>query len=174
MHIFTVIALWKFKIGVCQGVSGGTKTLFWAILAYFLRFFCLFLKFSILESCYIWFTISLEYHSAYVYSWCPKYFQNQGLSGGIRGYVNSILSYFCLFSEIFWLFLQWFTLESCFIWFTIRLEYPCSYFYSGCPGKVQNRVGQGVHKPFIAIFACFLRFSVFFFHFSQWNLVIFG
>ena len=34
----TVIALEKFKIRVCQGVSGGTKTLFWAIFAYFLRF----------------------------------------------------------------------------------------------------------------------------------------
>ena len=28
MHVCTVIALEKFKIRVCQGVSGGTKTLF--------------------------------------------------------------------------------------------------------------------------------------------------
>ena len=134
-YSYCTVKIWNW--GLPGGIRG-TKTLFWAILAYFLRFFCLFLKFSILESCYIWFTISLECHSAYVYSWCPKYFQNQGLSGGIRGYVNSILSYFCLFSENFWLFLQWFALESCFIWFKISLEYPCSYFYSGCPGKIQN------------------------------------
>ena len=113
-----------------QGLSGGTKTPFLAIFAYFLRFFCLFLQFSTLESCFIWFTISLEYSSAYVYSNCPGKIQSQGLSGGIRGYKNTILSHFCLFFEFFCLFLQFSTLESCYIWFTISLEYSSAVSYT--------------------------------------------
>ena len=95
------------------------------ILSHFCLFFeilCLFPQFFTLESCYIWIVTSLEYPSAYVYSCCPGKFQNRGLSGGIRGYVNPILSHFCLFSEILCLFFQFFTLESCYIWFEISLE----------------------------------------------------
>ena len=165
MHIFTVFALGKFKIGVCQGVLKPYFEPFLPIFRDFLSFssvlyvrimlylvhnqfrvsqficslllpwensklgsvrgyvnpilshcclfsaiFCLFLQFSTLESCYIWFTISLEYPSAYVQSCCLGKIQNQGLSGGIRGYKNTILSHFCLFFEIFCLFLQFSTL----------------------------------------------------------------
>ena len=81
--------------------------------------FCLFLQFSTLELCYIWFKISLVYPSAYVQSCFPGKIQNQGLSGGIRGCINPILSHFSLFSVIFCLFLQFSTLELCYIWFRI-------------------------------------------------------
>ena len=50
------------KVGF-RGLSGGKIALFWAILSHicpFFEIFCLFLQFSILESCYIWFTISLS------------------------------------------------------------------------------------------------------------------
>ena len=124
-----------------HGLSGGIRGYKNPILSHFCLFFeifCLFLQFSTFESCYIWFTVSSKYLPAYVYSCCPGKIQNQGLSGGIRGCVNPIFSPFCLFSEIFCLFLQLFTLESCYIWFTISLAYPSSYFYSGCLGKFQN------------------------------------
>ena len=112
------------------------------ILSHFCLFFeilCLFPQFFTLESCYIWIVTSLEYPIAYVYSCCPGKFQNRGLSGGIRGYVNPILSHFCLFSEILCLFLQFFTLESCYIWILSSFEYPSAYAYSCCPGKIQNQ-----------------------------------
>ena len=120
----------KFKFVVSQGVR---KSYFEPFLPIFWDF-CLFLQFSSMQSCYIWFTVSLEYPSAYVYSCFRKNIQNQGLSGGIRGYKNTILSQFCLFFEIFCLFLQFSTLESCYIWFTISLEYSSAYVYSCCPG----------------------------------------
>ena len=104
----------------------------------FSEIFCLFLQFSTLESCYIWFTICLEYLSAYVYCCCPGKIQNQGLSGGFRGYVNPILSHSCLFSVTFCLFLQFSTLESCYIWFTISLGYLNAYLYCFCFRKIQN------------------------------------
>ena len=170
----TVVALEKFKIRVCQGVSGGTKTPFLPIF----EIFCLFLQFPTLESCYIWFTISLEYSSAYVYSCCPGKIQNQGLSGGIRGYKNTIFSHFCLFFEIFCLFLQFPTLESCYIWFTISLEYSSTYVYSCCPGKIQNQGLSGgisgYKNTIFSHFAYFLRFFVFLFSFLHLNHVIFG
>jgi len=54
-------------------------------------------------------------------------------------------------------------LESCYIWFTISLEYPSAYVYSGCPAKFKIEVGQGVRKPysvpFLPIFLDFLSFS---------------
>ena len=124
-----------------QGLSWGFRGYVNPILSHFCLFseiFCLFLQFSMLESCYIWFTISLDYPSTHVYSCSPGKIQNQGLSGGIRGCENPILSHFCLFSEILCLFLQFSTLESCYIWFTISLEYPSAYVYSGCPRKIQN------------------------------------
>ena len=141
----------------------------------FFEILCLFLQFSTLESCYIWFTISLEYSSAYVYSCCPGKIQNQGLSGGIRGYKNPILSLFRLFFEIFCLFLQFSTFESCYIWFTVSLKYLPAYVYSCCPDKIQNQgLSGGTNALFWAIFAYFLRFVAFFFSFLHWNHVIFG
>ena len=65
--MFTVVAPGKFKFGSIRGYINPI----WAIFAYFLRFFGLFLQFSSLQSCYIWFTVSLEYPSAYVSSCCP-------------------------------------------------------------------------------------------------------
>ena len=140
MHIFTVFALGKFKIGVCQGVC---KPYFELFLPIFWDF-CLFLQFSTLESCYIWFTISLEYPSAYVHSFCPGKILIQGLSGGFRGSINPILSHFCLFSAIFCLFLQFSTLESCCIWFRISLGYPSAYVHSCCPWKILIQGLSGV------------------------------
>ena len=144
MQMFTVVALGKFKILVHQGVHKPFLSQF----CLFSEILCLFLRFSTLETCYIWLVTSLEYSSAYVYRCCPGKIQNQGLSGGIRGYKNLILSHFCLFSEILCLFLQFSILESCYIWFTISLEYPSAYLYSGCPGKFKIGVGQGVCKPY--------------------------
>ena len=105
-----------------------------------------------MESCYIWFVISLEYPSAYVYSCCSGKIQNWGLS---RGYINPILSHFCLFFEILLSSFTFFTLESCYIWLTFILEYPSAYVYSCCPGKIQNWFHQGVHKPFFSHFCLF-------------------
>ena len=130
-------------------VSGGALTLFWAIFAHFLVFFCLFLPFSTLELFYNLFITSLVYLSAYINSCCPGKIQNRGLSGGIRGYVNLILSYFCLFSEIFYLFLQFSTLELCFIWLLTSLKYPSAYVYSCCPGKIQNRGLSGGIRGYV-------------------------
>ena len=62
-----------------------------------------------------------------------------GLSGGIRGYKNPILSHFCLFFEIFCLFLPFTTLKSCYIWFANSLEYPSAFVFSCFPGKSQNQ-----------------------------------
>ena len=136
MHFFTVVAL-----GKNQGLSGGFRGYVNPILSQFCLFsviFCLFLQFSTLESCFIWFTISLRYPNAYLYCFCPRKIQNCGLSGGIRGYLNPFLSHFCLFSKIFCLFLQFYTFESCYIWFSISLEYPNAYLYCFCPRKIQN------------------------------------
>ena len=126
--------------------------LFWPIMSHFClfsEFFCLFLQFFVLESCYILFIISLKYTSAYVYSCCPVKIQNQGLSGGIRGYVNLISSHFCLFYEIFCLFLQFSTLELCYIWLLTSLKYPSAYVYSCCPGKIQNRGLSGGIRGYV-------------------------
>ena len=98
-----VVALEKIKIMVCQGVSGGTKTLFLAIFAYFLDF-CLFLHFSTLKSWYVWFTLSLEYASACVYSYCPGNVQYQGLSGGVSGVQKPLFEPFLPISWDFCLF----------------------------------------------------------------------
>ena len=67
------------------------------IFVYFFEIFSLLLQFSTLESCYIWFRISLEYPSAYVYSCYLGKIPNQGLSGDIMFYENPILSQFCHF-----------------------------------------------------------------------------
>ena len=80
----------KIKIRVHLGVHKPFLSQFF----YFLRFFLSFLQFFILESFYIWFVPSLEYHTAYVNSCCPGKIQNQGLSGGFRGYINPIFYLF--------------------------------------------------------------------------------
>ena len=147
------------------------------ILSHFCLFseiLCLFLQFSALESCYIWLVTSLEYPSAYFYSFCPRKIQNRGLSGGIRGYVNLILSHFCLFLEILCLFLKFSTLKSCYIWFAPSLEYRSAYVYSFCPGKIQNSGPSGVYKSFLSQFCILFWDFCLFFSFSHWNLVIFG
>ena len=81
MHMSTAVAMGKFKIGVCQGVP---KPYFEPFLIS--EILCLFLHFSILESCYTWLVSSLEYPSAYVYSCCPgknsKSESVRGVSGG--------------------------------------------------------------------------------------------
>ena len=43
--VLPVVALDKFKIRICQGVPGGTKTPFLAVFAYFFRFFAFFFSF---------------------------------------------------------------------------------------------------------------------------------
>ena len=98
----------------------------------------------------------------------------QGVSGG---YKNTILSHFCLFFGIFCLFLQFSTLESCYIWFTLvqsNIVHMCTvvalekfkiWICQGVPG--------GTKTPFLAIFAYFLRIFGFFFSFLHWNHVIF-
>ena len=100
MHMCTVIALEKFKIRVCQGVSWGKNTILCHFCLFF-EIFCLFLQFSTLESCYIWFTISLEYSSAYVFSCWPGKIQNQGQSGGIWGVEKPYFEPFLPIFEIF-------------------------------------------------------------------------
>ena len=94
------------------------------------------LQFSTSESCYILFTFSLGYLNVYLYCFCPRKIQNWGLSGGIRGYLNPILSHFCLFSDFFCLLLQFSTLELCYIWLVTSLPYIRIYVYCGCPGKI--------------------------------------
>ena len=132
MHIFTVVALGKFKIRVHQGP-------FLSQFCLFSEIFCLFLQFFTLESCYIWFTLSLEYPSAYVYSFALVKFKTWV-------YLRVCSSYFepfCVFSETLCLFLLFSTLESCYIWLVTSLEYPSAYVYSGFPGKIQNQCRSG-------------------------------
>ena len=66
LKFHNVIALEKFKIRVCQGVSGGTKTPFRAIFAYFLRF----LSFS--SVFYIGITLYLVYNCLLYTSPSPR------------------------------------------------------------------------------------------------------
>ena len=135
-----------------QGLSGGIRGYKNPILSNFCLFsviFCLFLQFSPFESCYIRFTISLRYPYAYLYCFYPRKIQNWGLSGGIRGYFNPILRHFCLFSDFFCLLLQFSTLESCYILFTISLEYPSAFVHSCSPGKIQNQGLSGGIRGYV-------------------------
>ena len=101
LHMCTVVAPGKIQNqGLLWGIRGYKNTIF-SHFCLFFEIFCLSFQFPTLESCYIWFTISLGYSSAYVYSCCPGKIQSQGLSGGIRGYKNTILSQFCLFLRFF-------------------------------------------------------------------------
>ena len=84
----------------------------------FLEIFCLFLQFFTLESCYIWFTLSLEYPSAYVYSFALVKFK----TWVYLGVCKPCFEPFCVFSETLCLFLLFSTLESCYIWFVTSLS----------------------------------------------------
>ena len=79
MQMFTVVALGKFKILVHQGVHKPFLSQF----CLFSEILCLFLRFSTLETCYIWLVTSLEYPSAYVYSVCLGKFKI-GVGQGVR------------------------------------------------------------------------------------------
>ena len=83
-------------------------------------------------------------------------------SWSVRGYVNPILSHFCLFSEILCLFLQFSALESCYIWHVIFVH----MFTVGALGKFKIWVHQGgtetLFEPVLPIFLDFLSFSSFF------------
>ena len=53
------------------------------------------------------------------------------------------------YSEPFLPILKFSTLELCYIWLVPSLEYLCAYFYSWCPGKIQNLGPSGGHiNPF--------------------------
>ena len=164
-----------------QGLSGGImgyKNHILSNICMYFENFCLFLQFSTLESCYIWFTIRWEYFSAFVYSNCPGKFKIRVCQGVSRGTKTPFWAIFAYFFEIFCLFLQFSTLESCYIWFTISLEYSSAYVYSCCPGKIQNHGLSGFIKGYkntiLSHFCLFLRFFVFFFSFLHCNHVIFG
>ena len=153
--------------------SGSVRGYVNPIFSHFCLFFqilCLFLKFSTFESCYIQFVPSLEYPSADDYCCCP---------GKVKIWVHlgvhkPFLSQFFLFSEIFLSFLQFFILESCYIWFKLSLQYPSEYVYIFALVKFKIWVYLGVCKPCFEPFCLFLRLCVFFFCFPHWNRVIFG
>ena len=91
--MITVVALGKSKFGSIWGYINP----FWASFFYFLRFFLSFLQFFILESCYIWFKLSLQYPSEYVYSFALVKFK-------IWVYLvvcKPCFEPYCPFSEIF-------------------------------------------------------------------------
>ena len=96
-----------------------------------------------MELCYIWLVPSLEYLCAYVYSWCPGKFKIWFHQGAQKPF----LSQFFLFSKIFCLFLQFFTLEYCYIWFTLCLEYPKCICLQFCLVKFKILTYLGVCKP---------------------------
>ena len=101
--MITVVALGKSKFGSIWGYINP----FWASFFYFLRFFLSFLQFFILESCYIWFKLSLQYPIEYVYSFALVKFK-------IWVYLvvcKPCFEPYCPFSEIFFYFFN-FSLES--------------------------------------------------------------
>ena len=101
--MITVVALGKSKFGSIRGYINP----FWASFFYFLRFFLSFLQFFILESCYIWFKLSLQYPSEYVYIFALVKFK-------IWVYLvvcKPCFEPYCPFSEIFFYFFN-FSLES--------------------------------------------------------------
>ena len=106
MDIFTVGALGKFKICVHQGAHKPFLSQF----CLFSEIFCLFLQFFTLESCYIWFTLSLEYLSAYVYSFALVKFKILTYLGVCK----SCFEPYCPLSEFFSIS-SIFTLESCWV-----------------------------------------------------------
>ena len=84
-------------------------------------------------------------------------------SGSVRGFQRVHKPYFEPFSVIFCLFLQFSTLESCYIWFSISLEYPNASLYCFCPRKIQNWGLSGGH------FGLLSMIFVNFFNFLHWN-----
>ena len=80
-----------------------------------------------------------------------------------QGAHKPFLSQICLFSEIFLSFFQFFTLESCYIWFTLSFVYSSAYVYSFALGKFKIWVHQGgtetLFEPVLPIFLDFLSFS---------------
>ena len=101
--MITVVALGKSKFGSIRGYINP----FWASFFYFLRFFLSFLQFFILESCYIWFKLSLEYPSEYVYSFALVKFK----IWVYLGVCKPCFEPYCPFSEIFFYFFN-FSLKS--------------------------------------------------------------
>ena len=98
--------------------------------------------------------------------WWSSFEQNLLLLGKFKirvhqGVYKPFLSQFCLFSEIFCLLLQFFTLESCYIWFTLSLEYPSAYVYSFALVKFKTWVYLGYVNPVLSHIALFLRFFLF-------------
>ena len=89
-----------------------------------------------------------------------------------QGAYKPFLSQFCLFFEIFVFFL-FFTLESCYIWFTLSLEYSSAYIYSFA--LVNSKFGSiwGYVNPVLSHIALFLRFFFYFFKFLLWNHVLY-
>ena len=101
--MITVVALGKSKFGSIWGYINP----FWASFFYFLRFFLSFLQFFILESCYIWFKLSLQYPSEYVYSFALVKFK----IWVYLGVCKPCFEPYCPFSEIFFYFFN-FSLKS--------------------------------------------------------------
>ena len=88
-----------------------------------------------------------------------------------QGVHKPFLSHFCLFTEIACLFLQFFTLESCYIWFSLSLEYPSAYVYSFALVKFKILVYLGVCKPCFEPYCPFSQIFFYFFNFLLWNHV---
>ena len=143
--MITVVALGKSKFGSIWGYINP----FWASFFSFLRFFLSFLQFFILESCYIWFKLSLQYPSEYVYSFALVKFK-------IWVYLvvcKPCFEPYCPFSEIFFYFFN-FSLKS----FWVR-NAVCFRISTRAVGPYSLRL---------------VRFFVFFLSFPYWSLVIFG
>ena len=117
-----------------------------------------------MESCYTWLTFISEYLSAYFTVVVLGKFKIRVHQGVHKPF----LSHFCLFTEIVCLFLQFFTLESCFL-FSLSLEYPSAYIYSFALVKFKILVYLGVCKPCFEQYCPFYFF--YFFNFLLWNHV---
>ena len=159
----TVVALEKFKIRVCQGVSGGTKTLFWAFFACFLRFFVFFFSFLYWNQ----FIFGLQLVYSILVHICTvvalekfKIMVCQGVSVGTK----------TPFWAFFACFLRFFVFSFSFLHLNhviFGLQLVQSIFLHMCTvvalGKFKTRVCQGVQKhhfePFLPIFWDFLSFS---------------
>ena len=88
--MITAVALGKFKILVHQEVHKPFLSQF----ALFSEIFCLFLRFSTLESCYIWLVTSLVYRSAYVHTGCLEEFKIGVVQGVRKPYFEPFLPIF--------------------------------------------------------------------------------
>ena len=86
--------------------------------------------------------------------------------GSIWGYINPFWASFFLFYEIFLSFLQFFILESCYIWFKLSLQYFSGYVYSFALVKFKIWVYLGVYKPCFEPYCPFSEIFFYFFNFS--------